>query len=289
MFGLVTLRVLDTCRTIVLHGNGNEAGFTLTEPRGHSALHLREVRHVQPARLPLLPLAPGHSARRRDRRWRHTAGACAHGRPDAGRRGRPHQPGAAAGPTASARRRMADHRAAPRPTPAQPAGSCMVTAAIVGLQGQTFEAAFTSGVAERLFAGVAGVGALIAIAITVGIVQLGERRRRKAGERWNRQIARWQQSWLPPLPRSLCRRVGAGCGARAVCANPGAVSCIGAVVACIDYDRPLVGVPIVDARRGKAIAQPTQAACHLSGLRSLAGATIVVCGNTSARRASRVS
>lgn len=73
--------------------------------------------------------------------------------------------------------------------------SCMVTAVIIGLQGQTFEAAFTSGAAERLFAGVAGVGALVAIAITVGIVQLGERRRREAGERWNRQIARWQQSW----------------------------------------------------------------------------------------------
>lgn len=69
------------------------------------------------------------------------------------------------------------------------------TAVIVGLQGQTFEAAFTSGTAERLFAGVAGVGALVAIAITVGIAQLGERRRREAGERWNRQIARWQQSW----------------------------------------------------------------------------------------------
>jgi hypothetical protein len=71
----------------------------------------------------------------------------------------------------------------------------MVTAVIVGLQGQTLEAACTSGAAERLFAGVAGVGALVAIAITVGIVQLGERRRREAGERWNRQIARWQQSW----------------------------------------------------------------------------------------------
>ncbi len=73
--------------------------------------------------------------------------------------------------------------------------SCMVTAVIVGLQGQTFEAAFTSGVAERIFAGVASVGALIAIAITVGIAQLGERRRRETRERWNRQLARWQQSW----------------------------------------------------------------------------------------------
>jgi hypothetical protein len=71
----------------------------------------------------------------------------------------------------------------------------MATAVIVGLQGQTFEAAFTSGAAECIFAGVAGVGALIAIAITVGIAQMGERRRREAGERWNRQIAHWQQSW----------------------------------------------------------------------------------------------
>jgi hypothetical protein len=71
----------------------------------------------------------------------------------------------------------------------------MLTAVIIGLQGQTFEAAFTSGAAERLFAGVASAGALVAIAITVGIAQLGERRRREAGERWNRQIARWQQSW----------------------------------------------------------------------------------------------
>jgi hypothetical protein len=46
----------------------------------------------------------------------------------------------------------------------------MVTAVIVGMQGQTFEAAFTSGTAENLFAGVAGVGALVATAITVGIV-----------------------------------------------------------------------------------------------------------------------
>jgi hypothetical protein len=38
------------------------------------------------------------------------------------------------------------------------------------------------GAAERLFAGVAGVGALVAIAITVAIAQLGERRRRAAGE-----------------------------------------------------------------------------------------------------------
>lgn len=56
--------------------------------------------------------------------------------------------------------------------------SCMITAVIVGLQGYAFEAAFTSGAAERLFAGVAGVGALVAIAITVGIVHLGERRQR---------------------------------------------------------------------------------------------------------------
>ncbi|NJM06039.1 hypothetical protein HC891_07330 [Candidatus Gracilibacteria bacterium] len=49
----------------------------------------------------------------------------------------------------------------------------MVTAVISGLQGQTFEAAFSSSAAERLFAGVAGASALVAIAITVGIVQAG--------------------------------------------------------------------------------------------------------------------
>ncbi|MGQ9547312.1 MAG: hypothetical protein ACUVSY_01055 [Roseiflexus sp.] len=54
--------------------------------------------------------------------------------------------------------------------------SCMVTAVIVGLPGQTFESAFTSSAAERIFARVASVGAPVAIAITVGIVHLGERR-----------------------------------------------------------------------------------------------------------------
>lgn len=73
--------------------------------------------------------------------------------------------------------------------------SCMVTAVIVGLQGQTFEAALGTGHAERIFAGIAGVGMLIAIAITVGIVQMGERGRRTAHARWQRQVARWQQSW----------------------------------------------------------------------------------------------
>jgi preprotein translocase subunit SecG len=73
--------------------------------------------------------------------------------------------------------------------------SCMITAVIVGLQGQAFEAAFTSGAAERIFAAVVGVAALASIAITVGIAQLGERRRRAATEQWNRQMARWQQSW----------------------------------------------------------------------------------------------
>lgn len=73
--------------------------------------------------------------------------------------------------------------------------SCMITAVIVGLQGQAFEAAFTSGAAERIFTAVVGVAALVSIAITVGIAQLGERRRRAATEQWNRQMARWQQSW----------------------------------------------------------------------------------------------
>lgn len=109
-------------RTIVLHGIGSRVSLTLTEPRSRSALHLREVRYVQPARLPLLPLAPGHPARRCDRRRRHAAGARAHRRPGAGRRGRSHQPGTATGASAPARRRLADHRAAPRPAPAQPAG-----------------------------------------------------------------------------------------------------------------------------------------------------------------------
>jgi hypothetical protein len=73
--------------------------------------------------------------------------------------------------------------------------SCMITAVIVGLQGQAFEAAFTSGAAERIFAAVVGVAVLASIAITVGIAQLGERRRRAATEQWNRQMALWQQSW----------------------------------------------------------------------------------------------
>ncbi|MEN9938337.1 MAG: hypothetical protein RLZZ387_4916 [Chloroflexota bacterium] len=73
--------------------------------------------------------------------------------------------------------------------------SCMVTAVIVGLQGQTFEAAFASGAVERIFLAVAGVATLIAIAIAIGLSQLGERGRREASERWNRQMARWQQSW----------------------------------------------------------------------------------------------
>lgn len=73
--------------------------------------------------------------------------------------------------------------------------SCMITAVIVGLQGQAFEAAVTSGAAERIFAAVVGVAALTSIAITVGIAQLRERSRREASERWNRQMARWQQSW----------------------------------------------------------------------------------------------
>lgn len=73
--------------------------------------------------------------------------------------------------------------------------SCLVTAGIVELQGQTFETAFASGAAERIFAGVAGVGALVAILITVGIAQLGKRRQQEASARWYAQIARWQQSW----------------------------------------------------------------------------------------------
>jgi preprotein translocase subunit SecG len=73
--------------------------------------------------------------------------------------------------------------------------SCMITAVIVGLQGQTFEAAFASGTAERIFLAVAGAAALIAIGLTIGLSQLGERGRRDASDRWNRQMARWQQSW----------------------------------------------------------------------------------------------
>ncbi len=73
--------------------------------------------------------------------------------------------------------------------------SCMITAVIVGLQGQAFEAAFTSGAAERIFAGVAGFAALAAIVIAIGIAQLRERSRRAATEQWKRQMARWQQSW----------------------------------------------------------------------------------------------
>ena len=45
------------------------------------ALHLREVRDAQPACLPLLPLAPGNPARRRDCHQRHAAGSRAHRRP----------------------------------------------------------------------------------------------------------------------------------------------------------------------------------------------------------------
>jgi hypothetical protein len=52
----------------------------------------------------------------------------------------------------------------------------MVTAVIIELQSQTFEAAFSSGAAEHIFAGVAGVGTLVAIAITIGIAQMGDRR-----------------------------------------------------------------------------------------------------------------
>ncbi|NTU78424.1 MAG: hypothetical protein HGA45_03330 [Chloroflexales bacterium] len=40
---------------------------------------------------------------------------------------------------------------------------CIVTAVIVGLQGQAFEASSASGAAERIFLAVAGVGALVAI------------------------------------------------------------------------------------------------------------------------------
>lgn len=73
--------------------------------------------------------------------------------------------------------------------------SCVATAVIVGIQRQTFDAAFSSGAAERIFSGVAGVAGLLAIASAIGIAQLGQRRRRAASEDWNRQIARWQQSW----------------------------------------------------------------------------------------------
>lgn len=73
--------------------------------------------------------------------------------------------------------------------------SCIVTVVIVGFQGQAFEAAFASGAAERIFLAVAGVAALIAIGLAVGLSQLGERGRREASERWNKQMARWQQSW----------------------------------------------------------------------------------------------
>lgn len=73
--------------------------------------------------------------------------------------------------------------------------SCIVTAVIVGLQGQAFEAAFASGAAERIFLAVAGVAALVAIGLAVGLSQLGERGRREANARWNKQMARWQQSW----------------------------------------------------------------------------------------------
>lgn len=73
--------------------------------------------------------------------------------------------------------------------------SCIITAVIVGLQGQAFEAAFTSGTAERIFAAVVGVTALASVAITIAIAQLSERRRRTATGQWNRQMARWQQSW----------------------------------------------------------------------------------------------
>lgn len=87
--------------------------------------------------------------------------------------------------------------------------SCMVTAVIVGLQGQAFEAAFTSGTAERLFAAVVGVAALASIAITVGIAQLGERRRRAAT---SNGIDRWPAGSNPgiataaTLPSSLGHR-----------------------------------------------------------------------------------
>jgi hypothetical protein len=71
----------------------------------------------------------------------------------------------------------------------------MVTLLIVEFQGLTFEAALGTGHAERIFAGVAGGGGLIAVAMTMGCVYMGERGRRTAYACWQHHVARWQQSW----------------------------------------------------------------------------------------------
>jgi hypothetical protein len=54
---------------------------------------------------------------------------------------------------------------------------------------------FSPAYAEYLFAGVASVGALLAVGLTGRCIQRDEQRRRAANERWQRQVARWQQAW----------------------------------------------------------------------------------------------
>ncbi|NCC31266.1 MAG: hypothetical protein EOM24_04475 [Chloroflexia bacterium] len=73
--------------------------------------------------------------------------------------------------------------------------SCLVTLLIVNLQGAALAALAGPAYAEHLFAGVASVGALLAVGLTGRCIQRDEQRRRAANERWQRQVARWQQAW----------------------------------------------------------------------------------------------
>jgi hypothetical protein len=83
-----------------------------------------EVRHVQPACLPLLPLAPSYPARRRDCHRRHPI-RCVCSPPTWCRLpGRPHRPGAAASAAVPARVRLTDHRATPAQPPSELHGYC---------------------------------------------------------------------------------------------------------------------------------------------------------------------
>ncbi|MGA9223873.1 MAG: hypothetical protein WBZ57_22005 [Pseudomonas graminis] len=141
-----------------------------------------------------LPLASGRPARRGDRLQRDAVGLRYHRRPDAGRRRRAQKPGTAALPAAPPGGSLIVALLLGLLLLSVPA-RCMITVLLTGLRGHEFEVTFASGAAERLFAVVAGITALVSIAVTVGAAQLRERSRRAATAQWSRQICRWQQSW----------------------------------------------------------------------------------------------
>lgn len=73
--------------------------------------------------------------------------------------------------------------------------SLLATIVIVQLQGTGVEDALASGMAERVFALIAGLAALTGIALFGLIARLQERDRRADAERWEQQMARWRRTW----------------------------------------------------------------------------------------------